>query len=58
MNIGSLACKPGNRSGGSCNAGGEGDPLMIGQIEFGGKDLGSMIIPAAKIYTSLTLEQQ
>ncbi|KGD65761.1 hypothetical protein Y5S_00985 [Alcanivorax nanhaiticus] len=58
MNVGSLACKPGNRSGTSCAAGGEGDPLMIGQLEFGGKDLGSMIIPAARIYTSVTLEQQ
>lgn len=49
MNVGALATKPG---------GGAGDPLEIGRIEFGGKDLGSMIIPAAKIYTSLTLEQQ
>lgn len=58
MNVGSLACKPGNRSGASCDVGSEGDPLMIGKIEFGGKDLGSMIVPAAKIYTSVTLEQQ
>lgn len=49
MNVGALAEKPG---------GGAGDPLLIGQIEFGGKDLGSMIVPAAKIYTSVTLEQQ
>ncbi|WP_232211670.1 DUF6160 family protein [Alcanivorax sp. DG881] len=49
LNIGALATKPG---------GGAGDPLEIGRIEFGGKDLGSMIIPAAKVYTSLTLEQQ
>ena len=49
MNVGALATKPG---------GGAGDPLEIGRIEFGGKDLGSMIIPAAKVYTSLTLEQQ
>lgn len=49
MNVGALATKPG---------GGAGDPLEVGRIEFGGKDLGSMIIPAAKIYTSLTLEQQ
>ena len=58
MNVGTLACKPGSRSGGTCSPGGEGDPLMIGRIEFGGKDLGSMIVPAAKIYTSVTLEQQ
>ena len=49
MNIGALASKPG---------GGAGDPLEIRRIEFGGKDLGSMIVPAGKIYTSLTLEQQ
>ncbi len=49
MNVGALASKPGGATG---------DPLVIGQIEFGGKDLGSMIIPAAKIYTSVTLEQQ
>lgn len=49
MNIGALATKPG---------GGAGDPLEIRTIEFGGKDLGSMIVPSAKIYTSLTLEQQ
>lgn len=49
MNVGALADKPG---------GGAGDPLLIGRVEFGGKDLGSMIIPAAKIYTSVTLEQQ
>jgi hypothetical protein len=35
-----------------------GEPLQIGSIEFGGKDLGSMIVPAAKVYTSLTLEPQ
>jgi len=39
-------------------AGGPGDPLQIGRVEFGGKKLGSMIIPSAQIYTSLTLEQQ
>ncbi len=49
MNVGALATKPG---------GGAGDPLEIGRVEFGGKDLGSMIVPAAKIYTSVTLEQQ
>jgi len=49
MEVGQAATKPG---------GGAGDPLEIGRIEFGDKDLGSMIIPAAKIYTSLTLEQQ
>lgn len=35
-----------------------GDPFMINRIEFGGQKLGSMIIPAAQIYTSITLEQQ
>lgn len=59
INVGALACLPGGRDNtGTCIAGNEGDPLMIGQLEFGGKDLGSMIIPAAKIYTSVTLEQQ
>lgn len=37
---------------------GSGDPLTIGRIEFGNKDLGSMIVPSANIYTSVTLEQQ
>ena len=49
MNIGLAATKPG---------GGAGDPLEVGRIEFGGKDLGSMIVPGAKVYTSMTLEQQ
>ena len=38
--------------------GGAGDPLQIGRVEFGGQKLGSMIIPSARIYTSITLEQQ
>ena len=49
MNVGAAATKPG---------GGAGDPLTIGSIEFGNKDLGTMVIPSAKIYTSFTLEQQ
>lgn len=49
MLVGAAATKPG---------GGAGDALMIGEIEFGGKDLGSMIVPSANVYTSLTLEQQ
>ena len=35
-----------------------GDPFMINRVEFGGQKLGSMAIPAAQIYTSITLEQQ
>jgi len=49
MRVGAAATKP---------EGGAGDPLTIGRIEFGNKDLGSMIIPSANIYTSVTLEQQ
>ncbi|EKF74101.1 hypothetical protein A11A3_10596 [Alcanivorax hongdengensis A-11-3] len=49
MLVGTAATKPG---------GGAGDPLEIGRVEFGGKDLGSMIIPSAHIYSSITLEQQ
>lgn len=53
LKVGLAATKPGSpaRSGG-------GQPLQVGRIEFGGKDLGSMIIPSAQIYTSLTLEPQ
>lgn len=44
--------------GAAAMSGGSGDPLTIGRVEFGNKDLGSMIIPSANIYTSVTLEQQ
>lgn len=49
MRVGAAANNP---------AGGDGDPLRVGRIEFGNKDLGSVIVPSANIYTSLTLEQQ
>lgn len=49
MRLGAAATKP---------AGGAGDPLTIGRVEFGDQDLGSMIIPSAKVFTSITLEQQ
>lgn len=49
MKVGTRATSPG---------GVQGDPFRIDRVEFGGKRLGSIVIPEAQIYTSLTLEQQ
>jgi hypothetical protein len=37
---------------------GTGDPLMIGNVEFGGRTLGSVVMPSGHIHGSITLKQQ
>jgi len=36
----------------------DGEPLKVGSVEFGGKSLGSIVMPGGQIQTSLTLRQQ
>lgn len=38
--------------------GGTGDPLTIGSVEFGGRTLGSVVMPSGHIHASITLKQQ
>lgn len=38
--------------------GGTGDIFQVGRVEFGGQDLGSMVIPSGQINAALTLKQQ
>lgn len=49
MKIGALATKPG---------GGAGDALQIGRVEFGGQNLGTIVVPAGQVRAALTLKQQ
>lgn len=39
-------------------SGGSGDPFRINSVEFGGKKLGSIVIPSGQMYGAITLKQQ